>query len=575
MPGAPAELLRRPDNRACADCGRDVAWASVNLGVFVCSTCASVHRTLGAQLSKIKSVKLDEWRPEWVRVCSAIGNANAQAYYEHNVPPGVKYKVIDDPAETEKLEAWINMKYVERRFAPGSVEPWQALKRNMAEQAQAAGSLASQSPHLEGRSRRKPDAGTSPPSLSRASLPAEPSFPPMRDSGDLMQWASDVSPGLSNASPQAQSSSPQASSTPAPPASGAVEPASSPWVVKRSECDQYRAIFQQVTSNEFVEPTVVRAVLMPSGLPVEELSLVWRMSDMDADGKLSLAEFLCAMTLVARRRQGIALPTSPPKELLTSLLVETGTRADTQFRTTSSSTVPTPAFTPRESLPVSTAAVSTVAPDAAPTIRWKPSAEELVRYRALFGSLDTAKSGYVSQAQAQPLMSSSGLPAHDLAHIWKISDVDQDSRLTVSEFLCVLAISAKRRCGASLPETLPAELQELVGPPPQQKPVIEHDTHAQWTVSSAELDMYRTIFTNIDSAGVGAIRRAEVQAVLETSQLSQLDLDRVWDLIGATDLRLREFACALALTARRRQGLALPKEVPPELARQVQQLTAA
>ena len=166
------------------------------------------------------------------------------------------------------------MKYVERRFAPGSVEPWQVLKRNMAEQAQAAGSLASQSPQLEGRSRRKPDAGTSPPSLSRASLSAEPSFPPMRDSGDLMQWASDVSPGLSNASPHAQSSSPQASSTPAPPASGAVEPASSPWVVKRSECDQYRAIFQQVTSNEFVEPTVVRAVLMPSGLPVEDQSFV-------------------------------------------------------------------------------------------------------------------------------------------------------------------------------------------------------------------------------------------------------------------------------------------------------------
>ena len=315
-------------------------------------------------------------------------------------------------------------------------------------------------------------------------------------------------------------------------------------------------------------------IFSPS-LLVEELSLVWRMSDMDADGKLSLPEFLCAMTLVARRRQGIALPTSPPKELLTSLLVETGTRADTQFRTTSSSTVPTPAFTPRESPPVSSAAVSAVAPDAAPTIRWKPSAEELVRYRALFGSLDTAKSGYVSQAQAQPLMSSSGLPPHELAHIWKISDVDQDSRLTVSEFLCVLAISAKRRSGASLPETLPAELQELVGPPPQQKPAIKHDIHAQWMVSSAELDMYRTIFTNIDSAGVGAIRRAEVQAILETSQLSQLDLDRVWDLVGATDLRLREFACALALTARRRQGLALPKEVPPGLARQVQQLTAA
>jgi Ca2+-binding EF-hand superfamily protein len=169
-------------------------------------------------------------------------------------------------------------------------------------------------------------------------------------------------------------------------------------------------------------------------------------------------------------------------------------------------------------------------------------------------------------------MSSSGLPAHELAHIWKISDVDQDSRLTVSEFLCVLAISAKRRGGASLPEVLPVELQQLVGSPPQKPAAVE--TQPLWTVSSAELDTYQKIFDSIDSAGVGAIRRAEVQAVLETSQLSQLDLDRIWDLVGATDLRLREFACALALTSRRREGLTLPTEVPQELASQVQQLTA-
>ena len=38
----------------------------------------------------------------------------------------------------------------------------------------------------------------------------------------------------------------------------------------------------------------------------QELAEVWRLADVDKDAKLNFAEFACAMTLIARRRQALA-----------------------------------------------------------------------------------------------------------------------------------------------------------------------------------------------------------------------------------------------------------------------------
>lgn len=40
-----AALLRLNGNGACADCNEpEPTWASTNLGVFICTQCAGVHR---------------------------------------------------------------------------------------------------------------------------------------------------------------------------------------------------------------------------------------------------------------------------------------------------------------------------------------------------------------------------------------------------------------------------------------------------------------------------------------------------------------------------------------------------
>merc|ERR1712050_754102 len=81
---------------------------------------------IGTHISKVKSVSIDDWKPEWINTCRNIGNDRAKAFYEHSVPPGVKYnsKVEIsggdrvDVQEAKKLEAWIRAKYESKEFAP-------------------------------------------------------------------------------------------------------------------------------------------------------------------------------------------------------------------------------------------------------------------------------------------------------------------------------------------------------------------------------------------------------------------------------------------------------------------------
>lgn len=63
------ELLQLPGNNTCADCGAlHPRWASYSLGIFLCMSCASVHRKLGTHVSKVKSIHMDQWTKDQIEV---------------------------------------------------------------------------------------------------------------------------------------------------------------------------------------------------------------------------------------------------------------------------------------------------------------------------------------------------------------------------------------------------------------------------------------------------------------------------------------------------------------------------
>lgn len=72
-------------------------WASYTIGVFLCVTCAGIHRCLGSHISRVKSIRMDNWDRTQVSSMEDVGNKNAKAFYEKYVPVYYKKPNRSDP----------------------------------------------------------------------------------------------------------------------------------------------------------------------------------------------------------------------------------------------------------------------------------------------------------------------------------------------------------------------------------------------------------------------------------------------------------------------------------------------
>uniref|UniRef100_A0A669BA62 ArfGAP with GTPase domain, ankyrin repeat and PH domain 1 n=1 Tax=Oreochromis niloticus TaxID=8128 RepID=A0A669BA62_ORENI len=101
-------------NGRCADCeAPNPDWASLNLGALICIECSGIHRNLGTHLSRVRSLDLDEWPLELIKVMSAIGNELANNVWEANAQGRLK---PGPDASREERERWIRAKYEQRLF---------------------------------------------------------------------------------------------------------------------------------------------------------------------------------------------------------------------------------------------------------------------------------------------------------------------------------------------------------------------------------------------------------------------------------------------------------------------------
>uniref|UniRef100_A0A7N6AYJ8 Arf-GAP with coiled-coil, ANK repeat and PH domain-containing protein n=1 Tax=Anabas testudineus TaxID=64144 RepID=A0A7N6AYJ8_ANATE len=110
------KVLAIPGNACCCDCGQpDPRWASINLGITLCIQCSGIHRSLGVHFSKVRSLTLDTWEPELLKLMCELGNGVINQIYEaRREELGARKPQPGDPRQ--EVEAYIKAKYVHRRF---------------------------------------------------------------------------------------------------------------------------------------------------------------------------------------------------------------------------------------------------------------------------------------------------------------------------------------------------------------------------------------------------------------------------------------------------------------------------
>ncbi|XP_066446655.1 arf-GAP with Rho-GAP domain, ANK repeat and PH domain-containing protein 3 isoform X2 [Eleutherodactylus coqui] len=103
-------------NKTCADCKAcNPDWASINLCVVICKQCAGQHRSLGTNVSKVQSLKLDTsiWSNEIVQLFIILGNDRANRFWAARVPPS---EVLHPDDCIEQRRDFIAQKYRDGKY---------------------------------------------------------------------------------------------------------------------------------------------------------------------------------------------------------------------------------------------------------------------------------------------------------------------------------------------------------------------------------------------------------------------------------------------------------------------------
>jgi hypothetical protein len=110
---AELDLIRNlQENRQCADCGQNhTVWASVNIGIFLCLRCASIHRGIGTHISIPKGCNgTYHWGPDEIERMRSWGNKRASEVYG-----GDEFRPQLDDSD-ESWRQYIIAKYEHQKF---------------------------------------------------------------------------------------------------------------------------------------------------------------------------------------------------------------------------------------------------------------------------------------------------------------------------------------------------------------------------------------------------------------------------------------------------------------------------
>ncbi|KAI5954418.1 GTS1 [Candida jiufengensis] len=134
----------RGNDNKCGECKAQYpTWASYNLGIFLCGRCASVHkRILGPpnyNISKVKSLTLDNWTDEQVNKLRKIGNAKARKKWNSKKIP-FPYDGDDDVGVVEQ---YIRDKYILGKYRDDDIDQHEFDDDRMSKYSNASDDIVS------------------------------------------------------------------------------------------------------------------------------------------------------------------------------------------------------------------------------------------------------------------------------------------------------------------------------------------------------------------------------------------------------------------------------------------------
>ncbi|CAI4057039.1 hypothetical protein SKDZ_04G0190 [Saccharomyces kudriavzevii ZP591] len=101
------QLQKVGANKKCMDCGApNPQWATPKFGAFICLECAGIHRGLGVHISFVRSITMDQFKPEELVRMEKGGNEPLTEWFKsHNIDLSLPQKVkYDNPVAEDYKE---------------------------------------------------------------------------------------------------------------------------------------------------------------------------------------------------------------------------------------------------------------------------------------------------------------------------------------------------------------------------------------------------------------------------------------------------------------------------------------